>query len=52
MGSGDDRSSNVTKLTPDPSPDLAESPGPAGWLDVLNTFLERAYLEADRNTGC
>lgn len=35
-----------------PIPDPAENAGPNGWLDALNSFLERAYLKADRDTGC
>ena len=30
----------------------AESAGPTGWLDALNSFLERAFLKADVDTGC
>ncbi len=37
---------------PEPTPDPAESDGPTGWLYALNSFLERAFLEADRDTGC
>lgn len=29
-----------------------ESAGPTGWLYGLNAFLERAFREADRDTGC
>ena len=48
--------SNSTDLeqtpTPDPSTDPAECAGPTGWLDALNSFLERSFLKADRDTGC
>jgi hypothetical protein len=47
-----DTNSTDPKQTPNPRPDLAESAGPTGWLDALNSFLERAFLEADRDTGC
>jgi hypothetical protein len=40
------------KQIPNPRPDVADSPGPSGWLYALNSFLERAFLEADRDTGC
>jgi len=40
------------KQTPNPRPDPAERTGPTGWLDALNSFLERAFLKADRDTGC
>ena len=51
MGYTDDRNSTDPEQTPDPRPDPAESAGPAGWLDSLNSFLERA-LKADIDTGC
>jgi len=38
--------------TPNPRPDPAEIAGPIGWLDALNSFLERAFLQADVDTGC
>jgi hypothetical protein len=37
---------------PDPRPEQGESVVPAGWPAALNSFLERAFLEADRATGC
>jgi hypothetical protein len=40
------------KQTPNPRPDPTESASPTGWLDALNTFLERAFLKADVDTGC
>jgi hypothetical protein len=52
MGCGDDSDSTDSKQTPIPSPDPAESAGPAGWLVALNSFLEHAFLKADRDTGC
>ena len=47
-----DTNSADPKQTPNPLPDPAESDGPPGWLYALNSFLERAFLEADRDTGC
>ena len=32
-------------------PDPVERVAPTGWLDALNTFLERA-MKADLDTGC
>jgi len=53
---GEDSNSNMNstdpKLTPNPRPDPAESAGPTGWLNALNSFLERAFLKADVDTGC
>ena len=45
--------SNTTdpKQTPNLRPDPPENAGPTGWLDRLNTFLDRA-LKADIDTGC
>ncbi len=40
------------KQAPNPPPDPGESGGPTGWLYVLNSFLERAFLKADVDTGC
>ena len=40
------------KEVPNRSPDTAEDRGPARWLYALNSFLESAFLEADRATGC
>jgi hypothetical protein len=37
---------------PDSRPLPAEIAGPAGWLYALNSFLERAFLKADVDTGC
>lgn len=51
MNYGDDMNSTDPKQTPNPRPDPAESTPPAGWLDALNTFLERA-MKADLDTGC
>ena len=48
----DDSNGTHPKQTPNPRPDPAESNGPTGWLYALNSFLERAFLEADRDTGC
>jgi hypothetical protein len=52
MSRSDDSNSTVPKQTPDPRPDRTESSGPAGWLYALNSFLERAFLKADVDTGC
>lgn len=52
MSHGDDSVGTGPERTPDPLPEPAESARPAGWLDALNSFLERAFLEADRDTGC
>ena len=52
MSDSDDSNGAETKQTPDPRPDRVESPTPTGWMHELNTFLERAFTEADRATGC
>jgi hypothetical protein len=56
MSYSDDSNSTDSKQTPkqtrNPLPDPAESAGPTGWLDALNSFLERAFLKADVDTGC
>ena len=52
MSYSDDRNSTDPKQTPNPRPKPAESTGPTGWLDALNSFLERAFLKADVDTGC
>ena len=52
MGYSDDCNSTDTKQTPNPCPNPAETAGPTGWLDALNSFLERAFLKADVDTGC
>jgi len=52
MSYSDDSNSTDPKQTPNPRPDQAESAGPTGWLDALNSFLERSFLKADRDTGC
>jgi hypothetical protein len=52
MSYSDDSGSTDPKQTPNPCPDPAESAGPTGWLDALNSFLERAFLKADVDTGC
>jgi len=48
----DNSSSTDPKQTPNPRPDPAESDGPTGLLYALNSFLERAFLKADVDTGC
>jgi hypothetical protein len=35
-----------------PISDLAGQKPAPGWLDALNSFLERAYHQADVETGC
>ena len=54
MNYSDDNNGTDPKQTPNPrpDPDPAESNGPTGWLDALNSFLERAFLKADVDTGC
>ena len=52
MSDSDDSNGTDPKQTPNPRPDPAESPGRTGWLDALNSFLERAFLKADVDTGC
>jgi hypothetical protein len=52
MSYGDDSNGTDPKQTPDPHPEPAESAGSTGWLYALNSFLERAYLKADVDTGC
>lgn len=51
MNYRDDSNGYEAKPTPNPRPDPAESAGPTGWLDALNSFLDRA-LKADIDTGC
>jgi hypothetical protein len=52
MNRSDDSNSTVPKQTPDPRPDRTGNAGPTGWLHALNSFLERAFLKADVDTGC
>jgi hypothetical protein len=52
MSYSDDNNSTDPKQTPNPRPDPTESVGPTGWLVALNSFLERAFLKADVDTGC
>jgi hypothetical protein len=52
MSYSDDSNSTDPKQTPNPRPDPTENAGPTGWLYALNSFLERAFLKADRDTGC
>jgi len=51
MSCSDDGNSTTPEQTPNPRPDSGESVGPIGWLDALNSFLERA-IKADLDTGC
>ena len=52
MSDSDDSNSADPKRTPKPRPDPTDSAGPTGWLAALNSFLERAFLKADVDTGC
>ena len=52
MNYSGDRICTDPKQTPNPRPDPADRAGPTGWLDALNSFLERAFLKADVDTGC
>ncbi len=54
MSYSDESNSTDPKQTPTPipRPHPAESAGPTGWLNALNSFLERAFLKADVDTGC
>lgn len=51
MSYGDDGKSTHPKQPRIPYPEKEESAEPAGWLDALNLFLDRA-LKADIDTGC
>jgi hypothetical protein len=51
MSCSDDSNSTDPKRTPNPRPDPAESAGPTGWLDALDSFPERAFLKADRGAN-
>jgi len=52
MSYSDESNSTAPKQTPNPRPVPTESAGHTGWLDALNSFLERAFLKADVDTGC
>jgi hypothetical protein len=52
MSGNDNEKGTDPKPTPNPRPDPMESAGPAKWLVALNSFLERAFLKADVDTGC
>ena len=52
MSYSDDRNSTDPKQTPSPRLKPTANTGPTGWLDALNSFLERAFLKADVDTGC
>ena len=52
MSPNDGSNSTDPKQNPYPRPDPAESGGPTGFLVALNSFLERAFLAADVDTGC
>lgn len=49
MNCGDE--TKITDPKQSPRPDPMESDGPTGWLDALNSFLERVN-KADLDTGC
>ena len=52
MNYSDDSNSTDTEQIPNLRPDPTDSAGPTGWLDALNSFLERTFLKADVDTGC
>jgi hypothetical protein len=52
MSTNDDGNSTDPKQARNLRPDPAESDAPTGWLHALNSFLERAFLKADVDTGC
>ena len=52
MGYSGDSDSTDPEQIPNPLPDPAENAGPTGWPSALNSFLERAFLKADVDTGC
>ena len=52
MSYSDDIDSTDPKQTPNLPPDPTVSAGTPGWLIALNSFLERAFLKADVDTGC
>lgn len=52
MSYSDGSNSTDPKQAPNPRPDPTEIAGSSGWLVALNSFLERAFLKADVDTGC
>lgn len=52
MSHCDDINGTDPQQTPDPRHEPAEGDMPPGWLYSLNSFLERAFLKADVDTGC
>ena len=52
MGRSDDGIGTDPGQQPNPRPDATESADPGGWMVALNSFLERAFLKADVDTGC
>jgi hypothetical protein len=52
MSYSDDSDGTDPKQTQGPPPDPEESASSTGWLYALNSFLERAFLKADVDTGC
>ena len=51
MSYSDDSNSTDRKQTP-PRPDPPVGAATTDWLIALNSFLERAFLKADVDTGC
>ena len=51
MSYSDDSNGTDPEQTPNPRLDPGESAGTPGWLIALNSFLERAFLKADVDTG-
>ena len=52
MSYSDDGNNTYPEQAPNPRPDPTETAAPTGWLVALNSFLERAFLKADVDTGC
>jgi len=52
MRYSDDSNGTDPEQTQNPRPDPGESAVTPGWLIALNSFLERAFLKADVDTGC
>ena len=44
--------STDSEETPTLGSHLTEKPKTPDWLEALNSFLDRTYLQADRETGC
>jgi hypothetical protein len=52
MSYSDESDNTDPRQSPNFRPDPTEGAGPTGWMDTLNSFLERAFLKADVDTGC